>query len=63
MTRLLVTRQEAAEALAVCVRTIDTLILTKELRAVNIGRSVRIAFSELERFIKHSHPIVAYSEG
>lgn len=52
---LAVTRKQAAELLAVSVRTIDNLILIKELKAVRIGKSVRIPYSSLRAFIAKDH--------
>jgi excisionase family DNA binding protein len=58
VSRLLYTREDAAFQLSICVRALDTLLLTKELRSVKIGRSVRIPATELERFCKRDHPII-----
>jgi excisionase family DNA binding protein len=55
--QLLCTRQSAAACLEISQRTLDTLIATKELRAVRIGRSVRIPLDALKAFVrKSSHP-------
>lgn len=48
----LMTRSEAAEALALSVRMIDELVKSGDLAAVRIGRSVRFRTSALEFFIE-----------
>jgi excisionase family DNA binding protein len=53
--RMAYTREAAAFQLSVSLRTLDTLLLTKELRSVKIGRSVRIPADELQRFVKRDH--------
>ena len=50
--QLTVSVYEAAFSLGVSVRTIRRLISTNELRAVRIGRRVRVARPELDRFIE-----------
>lgn len=49
--RLLFSMREAAEALAVCERTVGNLIARGELRAVRIGRAVRVHLDDLTAFI------------
>jgi excisionase family DNA binding protein len=44
-------REEVAEILAVSVRTIDGLIDSHQLRAVRIGRHLRIDRKEIDRFL------------
>jgi len=56
--RLLYTRGQAAFLLSISVRTLDTLLLTKELHHVKIGRGVRIPAASLDRFCKRDHPTV-----
>lgn len=51
--RLLTKRQSATRA-AVCERTIGYLIATGKLRAVRIGRAVRIDPRDLEAFIERA---------
>ena len=46
-----VTYREAGKKLSVCERTVWGLVRDGRLRAVKIGRAVRIPVSELERFI------------
>jgi excisionase family DNA binding protein len=53
--KLLFTRSEAAQMLALSIRTIDTLVVTKQLKAIRIGRAVRIALDELQRFLRRGH--------
>jgi excisionase family DNA binding protein len=48
---LLVSIPEAAEMLSVCRTSIYELIWKDELTAVHIGRSVRLAVEQLERFV------------
>lgn len=50
-TRLAVTYREAGDSLGVCERVVWQLVKDGRLRAVRIGRSVRIPVSELERFV------------
>ena len=49
--KLVLTYREAAASLGVCERTVWGLVRDGSLRAVRIGRSVRIPVSELERFL------------
>lgn len=44
-------RQEVADILGVSVRTIDGLIDSHQLRAVRIGRHLRIDRKEIDRFL------------
>lgn len=48
---LLLTKSEAAEALRISARKLDRLIASRQLRAVKLGRHVRITPAELLRFI------------
>jgi excisionase family DNA binding protein len=48
--RVAYTIEEAAQALAVSARTVHRAIRRSELRAIHIGRSVRIAVAELESY-------------
>jgi excisionase family DNA binding protein len=50
-TRMLLTRREAADALGVSVDTLVRLLDAGELRAVRVGRSVRVPTSEVESFV------------
>ncbi|MCI0722928.1 MAG: helix-turn-helix domain-containing protein [Acidobacteria bacterium] len=52
MEQLLIGRREAAEALGICLRTLDYMITRGQLVARRIGRRVLIPRSELERFAK-----------
>jgi excisionase family DNA binding protein len=56
--RLLYTREQAAYLLSLSIRTLDSLLLTKELRGVKIGRCVRIPAAALETFCKRDHSTV-----
>lgn len=53
---LLHSKRDVAELLSVSPRTIDNLILRKELAVRRIGRRVMITVKELERFLRHDHP-------
>lgn len=44
-------RQEVAKILGVSVRTIDGLIDSQQLRAVKVGRHLRIDRKEIDRFL------------
>jgi excisionase family DNA binding protein len=48
----LLTREEAAERLRIHLRTVQRLIVSKELPAVRIGRHVRIDPADLAAFIE-----------
>ncbi|MDA1161710.1 MAG: excisionase family DNA-binding protein [Planctomycetota bacterium] len=48
---LAVTYREAAKSLGVCERAVWQLVKDGELRAVRIGRSVRIPVQELKQFV------------
>jgi excisionase family DNA binding protein len=50
--KILFSRGEAAQALRVSVDTVAALIANGELRAVRIGKAVRITRGELERLIE-----------
>ncbi len=50
-TRLAVNYREAADSLGVCERVVWQLVKDRRLKAIRIGRSVRIPVSELERFV------------
>jgi len=49
--RLLLTYRDAADELRVCAKTVERLVQRGELRAVRIGRAVRLTPDELERYI------------
>ncbi len=48
----LLTRSEAAKALAVSVRKVDYLIAAGELPVVRMGRTIRIRPSAIEYFVE-----------
>lgn len=50
MTKLLLSRREAAQSLSLSIRTLDKLIATGQLPTTRIGRSVRIHVDTLEAF-------------
>ncbi|MGE0405912.1 MAG: helix-turn-helix domain-containing protein [Candidatus Korobacteraceae bacterium] len=50
LSKLLYSRNEAAEILGVSVRTVDTLIAEKELRSTRVRGRVMVSFRELHRF-------------
>lgn len=53
---MLNTRKDSAFLLSLSLRTIDNLILRKELKATRVGGRVMISTDELQRFIKRDHP-------
>jgi len=56
MTPLLHSKKAAAFLLSVSLRTIDTLIITKDLKTVRIGSRVLISADELKMFCKRGSP-------
>lgn len=59
-TPILLTRDEAAARLSICVRMLDTAIHTGKIETVKIGRAVRIRQEALEAFIsKNTRPATA----
>jgi excisionase family DNA binding protein len=55
MEKLVFNRQEAAEALSISLRTLDSLLALKELRCRRVGRRVLISRAEVERFLTRDH--------
>jgi excisionase family DNA binding protein len=49
---LVYTRQEAAHAIKCSLRTLDFLLASKALKAVRIGKSVRVSINEVQRFLQ-----------
>jgi len=49
-------KQEAARALGISIRTIDRLIALKELPVRRLGRRVLISRVSLESFFRNDHP-------
>jgi excisionase family DNA binding protein len=56
-TLLAFSRQEAAEALRVSLRTLDYLLSQRKLRGRRIGRRVVIPRSEVEKLLRQDTPI------
>ena len=54
MPPLLHSKKQTAALLSISLRSIDNLIVRKELRPVRIGGRVLISIEELERFIKRN---------
>jgi len=52
---MLLTRKQTAIELNVSHRTVDRLIQKGHLKALKIGRSIRISQEQLEEYIKNSH--------
>ena len=48
--QILLSKRQAAQTLSISIRTLDKLILSKELPIQKIGRRVLISRSSLERF-------------
>jgi excisionase family DNA binding protein len=55
---LLLTREQAAQELAVSTKTIDRLITKGCFKVVRIGKLVRIPFTEVQKFAKKDQPQV-----
>jgi len=53
--KLLYSRAEAAIELKLSVRTVDTLISHKQLRAIRVGTAVRIPWDALRAFTRRDH--------
>ena len=53
--KLLLTKNECAEATGLSVRTIDHYIATGELRSVKIGKSRRVSLESLRAFCRRDH--------
>lgn len=51
MTKLLVTRQEAAASLAISLRTFESKV-QPHVRTVRIGRAVRVLAEDVERLVQ-----------
>lgn len=49
--KMAVSYREGGQALGVCERVVWQLVKDGKLKAIRIGRSVRIPVSELERFV------------
>ena len=58
-TRILYPQKDAAYILGVSLRTIGYLISEKKLMTKRIGKRQLIPLSELQRFAKSDHPIIA----
>lgn len=54
-TALLVSKRDAAQMLAVSVRTIDNLLAARELPSRRVGRRVLIPRRALEQFVRKDH--------
>jgi excisionase family DNA binding protein len=50
--KIMLSRREAAEALGVSIDTVAALIAAGELRAVRIGKAVRVPREEIEGLIR-----------
>jgi excisionase family DNA binding protein len=48
--KFLLSRDEAAQCLDICTKTLDKLVVTGELRARRIGGRILFSRSELQRF-------------
>lgn len=55
MQELVVTREEAAEALRLSLRTVDKLLAAGQILARRVGRRVLIPRTEIERFARGTH--------
>lgn len=52
---LALSKKQTARELSVCVRTVDSLIATKQLASRRIGRRVLIPYSSLIQFLRRDH--------
>ena len=50
--KLFLSRREAAVAIGLSLRTIDTLVATKQLLVKRVGRRVLIPIAEIEKFAR-----------
>ena len=56
--QILLSRRQAAVALAVSLRTLDSLISSKQISVRRIGRRCLIPRRALDQFARHDHPNV-----
>jgi excisionase family DNA binding protein len=56
LQKLLVSKREAAQALGICVRSLEYLIGNKELPTRRVGRRVLIPAPALEQFARRDYP-------
>jgi excisionase family DNA binding protein len=59
--RLLYSKREAASALGVSIRTLETLVSLNQLRSVRIGRRRMVSRRALEAFVRRDHPTIRES--
>jgi excisionase family DNA binding protein len=59
---LLVSKRDAAALLSLCLRSIDNLIMRKELPCRRIGKRVLIPYSALVAFARRDHPYSSESK-
>lgn len=60
--KILINRKEAARLLSISLRSLDYLVLHKEIPARRIGRRVLITRRALEEFARHDHVMCALGE-
>lgn len=60
--QILMSKRDAARMLSISVRTVDNLILRKELSARRVGRRVLISRKALEEFARRDHPTRCLSQ-
>jgi excisionase family DNA binding protein len=51
MSKITISRNEAADALSVDIQTIDRLIVAKKLRASKLGRRVVVRVTDIEKML------------
>lgn len=56
---LLVSKRDAAEALNLCLRSVDYLIAAKELTIVRVGKRVLVKYASLVAFTRRDHATTA----
>lgn len=57
--QILLSRKQAAVALSVSLRTLDSLISSKQILVRRIGRRCLIPWRALEQFARHDHANVS----
>lgn len=56
-TRLVISREEFSELLGISIGTVDRMRARGELRAVRVGRCIRIPLTEVERLLSNRDPL------
>lgn len=59
---ILVSLKDAAALLGVCPRTVQNLVMSKQLKARKLGRRTLLCYRELEVFAQRDHPTATAPE-